>query len=255
MPFTFCHPAIVLPLRRFGSLTAFVIGSMIPDFEGFISLSPEKEFSHTLMGAFLFDLPVAWLCCFLFHLIVKEPLINNLPAYFQKRFNCRIYNWNDYARKNILLIFFSLLLGIFSHLLWDHLTHPGIFNILDAPVVLRGEEIKIYIFVQYACSLVGALIIAWYVHYLPVNNAIKLTHIDTRFWMLVLAVMLVLVLIRFTNHQHTKEDVDILINTLMAGLLGGILLSSIVFREKRKSGVYAGSRVDLQDAETSSGRH
>jgi hypothetical protein len=42
MPFTFAHPAIVLPLKhlpkRWYSLTGLIIGSMTPDFEYFIRM-------------------------------------------------------------------------------------------------------------------------------------------------------------------------------------------------------------------------
>lgn len=34
MPFTFSHPAIILPLRKNGSVTALVIGGTVPDFQG-----------------------------------------------------------------------------------------------------------------------------------------------------------------------------------------------------------------------------
>ncbi|WP_220463965.1 DUF4184 family protein [Adhaeribacter radiodurans] len=43
MPFTFSHPAIVLPLtlllRKWYSLTGLVIGSLTPDFEYFYQFS------------------------------------------------------------------------------------------------------------------------------------------------------------------------------------------------------------------------
>ena len=54
MPFTLCHPAIVLPLYRYAaritSLPGLVIGSMSPDFVYFLSLGISRSFTHTPMG-------------------------------------------------------------------------------------------------------------------------------------------------------------------------------------------------------------
>ena len=72
MPFTFSHPAIVLPLlnrnksRILFSSTGLVIGSIIPDFESFIRFDQHKQYSHTWLGIFWFDLPLAILFSFIF---------------------------------------------------------------------------------------------------------------------------------------------------------------------------------------------
>ncbi|MEB0248571.1 DUF4184 family protein, partial [Mucilaginibacter sp. 5B2] len=61
MPFTISHPAVILPLnylpKRFISLTALVVGSLTPDFEYFIRMKVQSDYSHTLPGLFWFDLP------------------------------------------------------------------------------------------------------------------------------------------------------------------------------------------------------
>ncbi len=71
MPFTFSHPAIVLPFgligQRYFSMTALIIGSMTPDFEYFLRLRVRSDFSHTLFGVFWFDLPLGIVLCFVFH--------------------------------------------------------------------------------------------------------------------------------------------------------------------------------------------
>jgi hypothetical protein len=54
MPFTFSHPAIILPLKYFKkkwfSLTGLVIGSMTPDFEYFVRMRIQSNYSHTIEG-------------------------------------------------------------------------------------------------------------------------------------------------------------------------------------------------------------
>jgi hypothetical protein len=79
MPFTFSHPAAILPLRwlpnKYYSLTGLIIGSMTPDFEFLIRMNVGSIYSHTLAGIFYFDIPVGIAICFLFHDVVRDDLI------------------------------------------------------------------------------------------------------------------------------------------------------------------------------------
>jgi hypothetical protein len=88
MPFTFSHPAIVIPLAAKKirlSATGLIVGSMAPDFEYFIRMKNVSRYSHTAMGLFWFDLPLALLLCFIYHLIVRNSLFDNLPAFLKER--------------------------------------------------------------------------------------------------------------------------------------------------------------------------
>src|SRR5215467_2275849 len=104
MPFTFSHPAIVLPLTKTRlklSATALIIGSMIPDFEYFIRMRDRSKYSHTLTGIVWFDIPLAVLVCFLFHHVVRNPLFENLPASLRDRFSVyKDFNWSKYFFTN-----------------------------------------------------------------------------------------------------------------------------------------------------------
>ena len=89
MPFTFSHPAVVLPLnylpKKWFSLTALVAGSMVPDFEYFMRMRADSMYSHTWRGLFWFDLPLALLLIWIYNDLVKDKLIDHAPAYFNKR--------------------------------------------------------------------------------------------------------------------------------------------------------------------------
>ena len=57
MPFTFAHPAIVLPFYKkpkFFSMTTLIIGSMSPDFEYFLRMKIKSDMSQTLIRYHLF---------------------------------------------------------------------------------------------------------------------------------------------------------------------------------------------------------
>jgi hypothetical protein len=91
MPFTFSHPAIVLPFaflpRKWFSLTGLVIGSLIPDFEYFLRMRIKSNYSHTIDGLFWFDLPLGIILGYIFHYLVRDSLLNNLPIFLKSRFS------------------------------------------------------------------------------------------------------------------------------------------------------------------------
>ncbi len=104
MPFTFSHPAIILPLRylpkSWFSITALAIGSLTPDFEYFLRMKVKSDYSHTISGMFWFDMPVALLLTFLFHNLARNFLFQNLPPEIKNRvliFND--FNWNIHFKK------------------------------------------------------------------------------------------------------------------------------------------------------------
>ena len=110
MPFTFAHPAIVLPLKnKYLSLTGLIIGALIPDFEYFIRMKIVSNYSHTILGVFLFNLPLGIIFCFIFHNIIRNDLLVNLPYFLRTRLSIYTeFNWNKYFLKNYIPIIISL---------------------------------------------------------------------------------------------------------------------------------------------------
>ena len=128
MPFTFAHLAIILPFiylpKRWFSLTGLIIGSMTPDFEYFIRMNIQSIYSHTIWGVFWFDLPLGILLCFLFHKVIKYALYENLPLFLKSRFSSFAdFDFSTYFKRNYLIVILSILIGAFSHILWDSFTH------------------------------------------------------------------------------------------------------------------------------------
>ena len=72
MPFTFAHPAAILPLRRsrFLQTVPLIIGSMVPDAPYFFPWGVAKYFyeTHTLIRLFWWTCrwgwPFSWPLCF-----------------------------------------------------------------------------------------------------------------------------------------------------------------------------------------------
>lgn len=128
MPFTFSHPAIAFPIKwvlgRWTSMTGLVIGSMVPDFEKFIKMAPNNTFSHTLGGIFWFNLPLGLILCFVFHLYVRNPLINSIPEHLRKRlYKYKSVHWTRIFKTNYWGVMASIVIGAAFHIIWDALTH------------------------------------------------------------------------------------------------------------------------------------
>lgn len=145
MPFTFSHPALVLPLTRWLSATGLIIGSLTPDFEYFLRMRIKSDFSHTLGGVFWFDLPLGILLCFIFHNLVRNQLFSNLPLFLRVRLmHFTLFHWNNYFKENWLKVFNSIIIGAFSHILWDSFTHEGGFFIEKISFLSKSFSINNY---------------------------------------------------------------------------------------------------------------
>ncbi|MDR3679384.1 MAG: DUF4184 family protein [Flavipsychrobacter sp.] len=181
MPFTFSHPAAILPFlnknRNYISATGLIIGSMAPDFESFIFLNEKKIYGHTWPGIFWFDLPLAILLAIVYHVIVRDALIKNLPWALYERLQCfEGINWMNYFKKHFFVVIISMLIGIFSHLLLDAFTHLNLVDpdATDSPIYLG--HVQVYLLLQYTLSVVGLILAAYYVLKIPAVQVQKTEH-------------------------------------------------------------------------------
>jgi hypothetical protein len=170
MPFTFAHPAAILPLRRsrFLQTVPLIIGSMVPDAPYFFPWRVAKYLmdTHTVYGSFTIDVPlgVAFLVA---TLLLKEPLTVLLGARARwiclrsiERFNDRPLHWP--------IALFSILIGAWTHIAWDSITHQTGWTAervaaLSAPVSIFGWETETSHLLQYLSSVFGLLVLAlWF---------------------------------------------------------------------------------------------
>jgi hypothetical protein len=132
MPFPLAHPAAVLPLRRYCpryfNFPALVIGSLCPDVGYFFDCG---NFSHRfLAGSVGFCLPVGLLCVLVFY-GVRWPVVGILPAGYRRS----LLPFCQRPAGNPFLIVLSLLIGVWTHLLLDSITHPDDWLVKYLPVV------------------------------------------------------------------------------------------------------------------------
>ncbi|ALI99734.1 DUF4184 family protein [Rufibacter tibetensis] len=244
MSFTFSHPALVLPLtglpKRWRSSTGLVIGSMVPDFEKFLNMSEHDPHSHTWWGIFYFNLPLALLLSFLFHLVVRNPLVRNLPAFLRLRFNKYTgFDWVVYFREHYVIITLSILLGTLSHLVLDVLTHsPGHRKeLLPFMELGTGELTKPIrqqmsgVWSQLTVSVAGKLVIGWFILQLPKQKELPQRDKGTSwYWIVVGVVVIFIVGIRSQIGEGIKPNpyhpsIVVLSAVLISLVVSPVLLS------------------------------
>ncbi|SFI84571.1 DUF4184 family protein [Myroides guanonis] len=237
MPFTFTHPAIVLPLtflpRKWYSLTGLVVGSLTPDFEYFLRMRIESNYSHTLSGLFWFDLPLGILLTFIFHNIVRDNLYDNLPFIFSSRLiKFKEFNWNNYFNKNWFVVVISVLIGASSHIFWDSFTHDtGFFvqeiSILASSIELFGKRIPILKILQHTSSLIGGGVIIFSLLKIPSNKNVK-TQPHKKYWGILITLTLVIIGIRLLSGLDYRLYGHVIVTAISAGLTSLILTSCII---------------------------
>lgn len=171
MPFTFAHPAAILPLRRsrFLQTVPLIIGSLVPDLPYFLPTRIGRAAfpdTHTLYGSFSTDLPLG-MTLLVLTLLLREPLTVLLGARVRwiclrsiERFNERPLHWP--------IALLSILVGSWTHIAWDSFTHQTGWTAtrvaaLSAPITLFGWDTATSHLLQYVSSVFGLVILAiWF---------------------------------------------------------------------------------------------
>ncbi|MFT5822799.1 MAG: hypothetical protein ACI8ZM_004056 [Crocinitomix sp.] len=230
MPFTFCHPAIILPLTKISksriSATGLIIGSMAPDFEYFLKMRMEKVHGHSLTGLFYFDLPLTIILAFAFHLFVRDALIMNLPELLKKRLVQFVgLDWITWVKKKWYVLIYSALIGIFSHLFWDAFTHTNGYFVRHIPFLQGSTEvfgvwIKIADLAQMLSSIFGGifilLVLVW-----PVKREVPMNVLRRKitYWILVATITFAILLLR------NGDGLGDFVATSISGALIGLLIT------------------------------
>lgn len=174
MPFTFAHPAAVLPIKRLwrsASLPALAIGSMSPDFAYFYKLGVPGSFSHSLWGIFLFCVPAGLVAYVLYYLVLKGPVLMLMPDFLRYRLESQPAQstaWVPRGSGELANLLASFALGAATHLLWDSFTHGNTPTVRHLPWLAQSiafsdaVRLPLYNLLQHVSSVVGlGIMAAW----------------------------------------------------------------------------------------------
>lgn len=172
MPWTYAHPAAILPLRRLCprwlSLPALILGAMSPDLGYHVAAFEWALFCHTPWGVLTGCLPLGLV---LLALLQRwhRPLTVLLPAPHRQLFRAELQPARPAARW-LVVVTVSLLLGAATHVVWDAFTHAGRWGELLLPglntplfALPAGQQFRVFNLLQHLSTIVGlaALVLAY----------------------------------------------------------------------------------------------
>lgn len=237
MPFTFSHPALILPLLRlpYVSVSGLIAGSMAPDFEYFLRMTLVGRHGHTLPGLFYFDLPMSLIMVFVYHLLVKIPLVHNLPPFLNRRlrkFNA--FQWLPYFKKNWIVVIISILIGSGSHIFWDGFTHNGGYFVEQFPelhnqIYFFGNDHPTWHVLQHISTGIGLIIVIAVIMKLKKDSVSD--PVQSRFWLYFFSLAVLFFTVRIAYYTIDIKIGHVVVIAIAATLYS-LILASLTVRRK-----------------------
>lgn len=221
MPFTFSHPAVVLPFwnskKHQLSITGLIAGTMVPDFEFLFRLRETAIFGHTLPGIIFFDIPAAIILSYVFHLYIRNVLVLHLPKPIRQRFTSYLsFNWKWYFKRNLLWYFISVLIGLVTHFVLDDFTHSYGYivnrvSFFTLHISIMHYDMPVYYILQLALSLIGAGYGCWFISRMGKGRDVNVVKRVWEYWLSLTVLWLLFFALRlFVYPQyHSTEDIII----------------------------------------------
>jgi hypothetical protein len=181
MPWTFAHPAAVLPLRKLGlkhlSIGGLVVGSVSPDIGYYVGRFDVAAIAHTTVGLLILCLPTG-LILFALVRVLHRPVANMLPEPHRSALLSMRQVPRLVSPPVVFSVVVSIIIGAMTHNVWDSFTHPAGYMVSKLPLlresvgVIGTRRVPVYELLQHASTLVGlVVIVAAYVTWLRRVNA------------------------------------------------------------------------------------
>ena len=168
MPLTPSHaiaaPIIQRVIRPLGivlPMSALVIGTMVPDFEYLIRLSPGGGEWHTRVGLLEFCLPAGLATWWIFRTVIGPALLRLLPPGLGAAARATVAPGPTYRLIPGALA--AIVMGAASHDLWDSFTHLDGWAARQLPwlkdrlYIAPHYWIRYFLILQYVSSVLGLL--------------------------------------------------------------------------------------------------
>jgi hypothetical protein len=168
VPFTFAHPAAVLPLRGFLWFPGLAVGSVAPDVAYYLPVPGGAKATHSIIGVLGVNLLLGMLLLAVGR-VALAPLLAVASAGWRARVAppgllARLQSW-----RTRLVTAVSLIVGAATHLGWDAVTHTDGAAVRHWPV-LRVSVVgphRLYNVIGYVSSfggllLLGIVALRWY---------------------------------------------------------------------------------------------
>lgn len=162
MPFTPTHVLAIVPCAaycRWLPFSALAIGCMIPDLPQFFPAVTYAQ-THSLFGPIVVCMPLGLMAYMLFQYVLKIPLLALLPLRMQARMTAYSRPPQTPTFAFLVGVLVALILGAYSHIVWDAFTHQGrwgtrLIPLLNQEFPIAGRIIPAYKLFQYGSTFVG----------------------------------------------------------------------------------------------------
>jgi len=169
MPWTFAHPAAVLPFwrrcPRYLSFPALIVGSMSPDLGYYFNQFALASFAHTFSGTLLLCLPSGLTLLVLLYAL-RNPICLFVPEPHRGALTEVSRSFGRMGFLRLATISLSVLIGSWTHILWDSFTHnerwaSNYFALLREPLFqVGGSAVHGYQVLQHLSTVVGLFLLA-----------------------------------------------------------------------------------------------
>jgi hypothetical protein len=216
MPFTLAHPAAVLPLRPLArsQTLPLILGSIAPDLLYYVPARFEERWAggtHTWLGSVTLDLPLG-LVALLLTISLRRPLAALMSSRARALYLHAVDEFLS-RRRNWWLAPLGILVGVWTHLLWDEFTHPGTgaarhFALLRTPVSIGGYHGELSHVLQYVSSVLGLVVlIIWYLR-LPLPAGTRPQPRSWSGWPILLGVLVTAVIVGTLQAREYTEPLS-----------------------------------------------
>lgn len=164
MPFTVTHVAAAVPVawlcRWRVPFSALAIGSMVPDISGFYPQLLDYHATHSVLGVLTHCLPIGLFCYYVYHAILKRPLVDWLPSAASDRLKPWTEKPINFAPLAMVAVIACIALGATTHVVWDAFTHKGGWGVDMFPafrdIALDSEQrpVRWYALIQHSSSII-----------------------------------------------------------------------------------------------------
>ncbi len=214
-----------------------VIGAMAPDFLYFILVTDANHYGHTLPGMFTFSLPAGLAVLWLFHRVLKRPLLALAPDHLARRITPDDLEYSFGPLSRFAWIALSVMIGVLSHVLWDGFTHEqGLFvTVVPELKLYFWPHMPIFAELQMISSVVGGGLLAFaywrWSRRTPVRNEAPVPQLSfaTRnlvYTAFVIGVLVVAIPFGLQNTRHFPPQnywSVFIVKSVVAGITAGFL--------------------------------
>jgi hypothetical protein len=251
MAFPLAHPAAVLPLRRFCprwlSFPALVIGSLTPDAGYLLQAKQMDVFSHTLIGSLAFCLPVGVLTMLAF-CALRSRFVKLLPEPYERA----VLPLCQKPCGPFFAVLVSVLIGAWTHLLWDGCTHKDGWFVEHIPVLQTAvftvgyRSARVCAFVWYASSFAGLVWLVLAFEKWKQARVVRTTTVPLRVVLRdAVLVAVLLVPIELAHHHLQGWEPALYVGAALCALLAIVI--PLRLRKRREAGITSPPVAEGQD--------